>query len=380
MKMTEDAGYYAFDEVQYYDQYVIEPYKNDDPTNGVSTLDLVMIQRHILGLAEFDSPYKLIAADVNGNEAITASDLLLIRKVILGIESDFGDNPSWRFIPTTYEIEDPTHPYGFPEKVLLEDLYISNENIDFTAIKTGDVNGNATTNLKAGKETETRSAPKTLLIDNQTIVTNEMISVPVYANDVTDLLGFQMTLEFGKDVQFKGIKSNRIEISDYNVNAINNTVLLSWNAQEAISLSSDEVLFTVELAGIADGELKSNVAVSSQVMQAELYDNALNVIALDLSIRSRNVEDVDRNVLHQNTPNPFKGMTTINFDLRESGLATIAVFDISGKELYRMTNDFAKGKNALTLDMESLNASSGILYYTLKAGDFIDTKKMILMD
>ncbi len=381
MQMTKEAGDYAFEDVQYYDEYAIEPYKNNDVINGVSTLDLVLIQRHILGLDEFDSPYKLIAADVNGNEKVTSSDLLLIRKVILGIEPDFGDNTSWRFIPTTYEIEDPTHPFGFPEKVVLDDLYVSNETIDFTAIKTGDVNGNATNNLKSANDAEIRSAPKTLLIENQSIAAKEKISVPVYANDVNELLGLQFTFEFGNDVKFNNVKSNRIDIAEYNVNAVGNTVALSWNDIKAIAVGSNEVLFTIELEGVGTGELASNIELSSKLLNAEVYNNSLNANALDLEVSSRNnIESIERNRLHQNTPNPFKGMTTIGFDLEESGLATLAIFDISGKELYRITNDFVKGKNAITLDIESLYANSGILYYTLKAGDFIDTKKMIIID
>ena len=58
--------------------------KTDDYTNGVSTLDLVLIQRHIfLGLTKLDSPEKLLAADVNKDGKVTASDLVELRKLIL---------------------------------------------------------------------------------------------------------------------------------------------------------------------------------------------------------------------------------------------------------------------------------------------------------
>lgn len=380
MEMTAEAGTYAFDEVQFYDEYAVEPYKNDDPTNGVSTLDLVMVQRHILGLDEFDSPYKLIAADVNGSAKITSADLLLMRKVILGIESDFGDNTSWRFIPTTHEIEDPSNPFDFPEKVYLGDLYVSNENIDFTAIKTGDVNGNASANLKSEGNSETRSAPKTLLLEDRAITSGERLSVPVKANDLNDVLGIQMAFELGSDVRFSGITANRLDISEHNVSVENNTVLLSWNTTEALSLNAEEVLFTLELEGLSDGDLASNISISNKRLDAEAYDSALQTSNIDLEIAARSMETEVATVLHQNVPNPFKGMTTIGFDLKEAGMATLAIFDISGKELYRISNEFSKGKNAITIDTESINAGSGILYYTLKAGDFIDTKKMMIID
>jgi len=380
MQMTEDTGNYAFEDVDYYNEYAVEPYKNDDANNGVTTLDLVLVQRHILELAILDSPYKLIAADVTGNEKITASDLLLMRKVILGIQSDFGDNTSWRFIPTTHDIEDPTNPFGFPEKVVINGLYVSDEDIDFTAIKTGDVNGNASTNLKSVNKSETRSTPKTLLVENQSFTSNEVMLVPVYANEVSELIGLQFTMELGSDVRFQSLKSGKLNIEDYNVNRIGNSLSLSWNAISALSVRAEDILFTIELEGLSNGELASNINLSSSVLDAEVYDNDLNISPVDLEVTSRSIEEVEGNVLHQNTPNPFKGMTTIGFDLEKSGLATLAIFDISGRELYRITNDFTRGKNAITIDVESLNASSGILYYTLKAGDFIDTKKMMIID
>ena len=57
--------------------------------NGVSTLDLVHIQRHILGIQSLNDPYNAIAADADNNGKISASDLTVIRKAILGISSSF---------------------------------------------------------------------------------------------------------------------------------------------------------------------------------------------------------------------------------------------------------------------------------------------------
>ncbi|MBK9736814.1 MAG: hypothetical protein IPO92_18385 [Saprospiraceae bacterium] len=76
----------------------LEAFKDGDDINGVSTLDLVMIQRHILGLQSLSSPYKIIAADANNDGKVTASDLTDIRKLILGITVDYPSNTSWRFL------------------------------------------------------------------------------------------------------------------------------------------------------------------------------------------------------------------------------------------------------------------------------------------
>jgi hypothetical protein len=56
---------------------------------GVSTFDLVLITRHILGETLLDSPYKLIAADVDNSGYISVSDLIQLRELILSVRTSF---------------------------------------------------------------------------------------------------------------------------------------------------------------------------------------------------------------------------------------------------------------------------------------------------
>ena len=83
--------------------YTITPEKDMNPLNGVSTFDLVLISKHILGITQFDTPYKYIAADVNKSGSITAFDMVQLRQLILNITSEFPNNDSWRFVEGGYE-------------------------------------------------------------------------------------------------------------------------------------------------------------------------------------------------------------------------------------------------------------------------------------
>ena len=76
--------------------YTVNASKGGDYLNGVTTLDLVIIQRHILGMEVLNDNYKIVAADANNDRKVTAQDLTEIRKVILGV-SDRFTNESWRF-------------------------------------------------------------------------------------------------------------------------------------------------------------------------------------------------------------------------------------------------------------------------------------------
>lgn len=145
--ISETDGTFLFSLLPSGLDYTLTPSLNEEPLNGVSTLDLVLISQHILGVAPLGSPYKRIAADANGSGQITTLDLIQLRRMILGIEDDFENVPSWRFVDASYVLPNlPNSMVGvFPESITLNDfLFFSNEN-NFIAIKIGDVNGDALT-------------------------------------------------------------------------------------------------------------------------------------------------------------------------------------------------------------------------------------------
>ena len=76
MMVTAADGEYAFAGLQIDYDYTITPQLNADYLNGVSTFDLVLISKHILGVQPLDTPYKMIAADVNNSKSITTLDLI----------------------------------------------------------------------------------------------------------------------------------------------------------------------------------------------------------------------------------------------------------------------------------------------------------------
>ncbi|MBK9256884.1 MAG: T9SS type A sorting domain-containing protein [Saprospiraceae bacterium] len=143
--ITDFLGYFYFENLPSGNDYVIKPSYNADPINGLTTLDLVLIQRHILGLQPLNSPYKIIAADANGSNSVTASDLVDLRKLILGITNTFPKSrPSWLFVDKKYNFPDPTNPWFAPDSVFVNGLESESLNHDFVAVKLGDVNDSHT--------------------------------------------------------------------------------------------------------------------------------------------------------------------------------------------------------------------------------------------
>ncbi|MFN4255095.1 MAG: dockerin type I domain-containing protein [Saprospiraceae bacterium] len=149
--VTDSAGNFEVGGLPTGLPYAVAPEKNGDWLNGVSTYDLLLISKHILGAQPLDSPFKLIAADANGSGSVTSFDILQLRRVILGLADSVPGNTSWRFVDARHTFANPANPFAeaFPEIVVFEPLAAPGGVADFVAVKIGDVNGSATAALRA---------------------------------------------------------------------------------------------------------------------------------------------------------------------------------------------------------------------------------------
>ena len=127
MSMCLDGEYMLPLEVE--DKY-IRASKDTDFLYGVSTLDLLKIQKHILGEEIFEHWWQYIAADINNDGTITAIDLIELRKLILGIVDVLPHNDSYQFFELGLE----------QAQVVMIDSKSENV-VNFVGIKIGDVDG-----------------------------------------------------------------------------------------------------------------------------------------------------------------------------------------------------------------------------------------------
>ncbi|MBL7810126.1 MAG: hypothetical protein JNN28_20055 [Saprospiraceae bacterium] len=143
--LTASNGTFSAQNVPGCAAYTLTPYRNDNPLNGLTTYDLVLISKHILGLEPFSSPFKMIAADANHSGSITTFDIVQLRKLILGIDTAFANNTSWRFIPASYVFLNPMNPFQWPvpETLDVQVLAAPVNNLNFIGLKVGDVNNSA---------------------------------------------------------------------------------------------------------------------------------------------------------------------------------------------------------------------------------------------
>lgn len=372
-------GAYAFPEMPNGGSYVVDPIKNDDVSNGVSTLDLVLIQRHVIGLQDLEGAHNILAADVNNDEMVSAIDIVELRKVILGVSDNFSNNDSWRFVDANFTFNDPTDPWAtvIPESYGINNLS-ENMIIDFTAIKVGDVNNSVELANATSTSAEVRSNETLSMIADMTNATDgDIASIPVYADANTTLSGAQMTFNLGAGVTFAAIESGSINITNQNVGlrfVDRGIVTLSWDNTDGVQIKAGEVLFNIVVEATTYDN--NTIAVTSDITKAEAFNTNYEVMNVELSIRNSAGEGF---ALMQNTPNPFNNFTEISFNLPKAMNATLTVYDVNGRTLKTISSQYDQGNNTIRLEKSELGAS-GVLYYQLQAGDFTANRKMVVFN
>ncbi|MCB9391452.1 MAG: T9SS type A sorting domain-containing protein [Calditrichaeota bacterium] len=182
-----------------------------------------------------------------------------------------------------------------------------------------------------------------------------------------------------------------VELNSFDAVGLNNAVQLNWSTASEQNSSHFDLRRDGALVGRVD-------AVNSPSGSAYTWtDNGLEngrmyhyaLVACDLSGAEAVAAELDAApeagnatvtefALHQNYPNPFNPQTTISFDLPERSVANLRVINALGQEVASLVNGTLEaGRHSISFD--ATNLPSGLYFYQLRAGDFSELRKMVLM-
>ena len=367
---TDIDGNYLIEKLSIGNDYEITPALNTPLLESVSTFDIVLINRHILGTRFFDSPYKHIAADINQSGTITVFDLVLIQRAILGLNSNFPGNTAWRFIPKAYEFVDPTNPLdeNFPESINLTGLNSNLDNVDFIAVKVADVSYNITTST--GRTAERL----TLNLENQHYAAGEIIEVPVTSKDLNKLSGFQLELGFNAndltlvDInthKAAGINSNNIGLKYIN----QGKVQVVWVAPN-LEMETTTTLFTLQFKAKSAGTLSSTLQLSNRYLLSESYSNDLGIGEVQLAFETSPKNEFTEFTIY---PNPTKGLLNISFTNTNQESVQLSLYNLTGQLVKEWVNITG---TATQLDLSP--QLSGTYLLMLKRADGVEVKRLVL--
>jgi len=389
MNYTNDNGLFLFDELPVNTPYTVVPQLDENPLNGVTTIDLVILKKHILNIQPITSPYKLIAGDANNSGSISTLDLLAIRKLILQINPDFPENTSWRFVDAAYQFPNPQDPWNpaFPETYLNGNLLDDDMAANFIAVKIGDLNETAiANNLQAADD---RTTGKMAIATEDLIVKNgELVSLVFTSQTLESFLGYQFTLNFDSEaLEFVNLMPAEIgSIDNFGLHLTDEgAITTSWDYLTAgqdkdIFTQKPTTIFRAIFKGKKNAKISELLNLNSRFTKAEAYAENGDAREVELVFTTPDGGIITTNgfELYQNLPNPFRETTKIGFNLPEATQAILTIMDVSGKIITVITDNYTKGYHEIELTKNELN-EKGVLYYRLETAEHTATKKMLIV-
>jgi hypothetical protein len=119
-----------------------------------------------------------------------------------------------------------------------------------------------------------------------------------------------------------------------------------------------------------------NYEYTLEPFEAKVYYWGLDSILV--SVDEETPLQINDYSLLQNYPNPFNPSTTIRFEIPESQAVNLTIYDVLGREVAILVNE-VKNAGRYNIKFDASHLSSGVYFYRLKAGNFIQVKKLMLM-
>ncbi|MTB53570.1 T9SS type A sorting domain-containing protein, partial [Lewinella sp. W8] len=352
---TAANGQFSFGNLEVDADYTASPaYNAAFDFGNVTVTDIVAITNHILGSNLLGTGYDHVAADVNMDADVNIFDLVAMRRVILGLADDLNPaGATWRFVEADYNLTAGNWMVTFPEVYNVNNLQGNVTDADFVGVELGNV-------VRAGGR-----AALELNVEQAELAAGQTHTVKISNGE---LAGFQGTLELAAGLEL---------------------VNVAYEGEGAMNLNrAGEGMIAMAFNGAATIEVEVRATEAMRLSEAVSLTDAITVregVAANGSAGSLNLNFGDLaiteaiNGLEQNTPNPVAETTRIAYTLAAAGQVTLNIQDIQGRTVLVRELEGAAGRNVIELNVSELGGAAGVLSYTITAGDFTATKKMVVV-
>lgn len=371
-------GYFVFPSMPLGGQYEVRPVREGDAKNGVSTLDLVRIQKHLLGIEAFSSPYQYIAADANNSQSITGIDIIQLRRLILGYDTFLANNKSWRFIDEAHIFPDPANPWASPwnETYQINPFHNNMNDVNFNAIKIGDVNLSAT--LQAGSGMILPRTSDLCEIEYDVILQpdNEVYKVEINLLNANLYNALQFSFDWDKSTfelvdwetdDIISMDDIRMPLQAGEVASIATYTLKPWKNGNQTLVS---MWFRIKRTGAGHLKLFLKPEPTEPVAYKAANDDAIKISLLGKKAEHNHVF---------NRPNPFKELTAIVIPSMKEEMGVMKIYDTNGKSVYTRQVQLLAGENEFYITKSELKGA-GIYVYEIETASQHSTNRMIIVD
>lgn len=366
---TGGNGEFALPNVLNNNSYYVTASYDWDHLNGVSAIDLIAIQRHILGIDVFDNPHQYIAADIDNSQSITAADLLHLKRVILGVSNSFPNNESWRFYDSRQDVSRDA-PFDIKERIDIYNLKANMLKQNMNGIKVGDVNMD--NNIEASRRNN--SSPHVYFKSNdQFMEANKLQELTFTAEGELFINALQMELAIqSMDIHNVSLLADGDEV-DMDYSFIDNTLtILFADINHVINTESVELIMSV--VPHQDIYLSSAVSITEANIPSRIFDVQDKAYELELMLG----RDYDSGVLSVRTfPNPFVHTTQLFVDSKIEQSAILTLTGSDGRVIYRNELNLNRGVTEIDIDADNLSNMKGIIFCELLTQNHKSISKLI---
>ncbi len=347
---------------------------------GVDITDVLLAARHLAGVEMLPNRYRIIAADADADGHITDNDISEIIKVALGMDSVFRATTSWRFVPETFVFTttDPLLTGAFPDSMLIACGAPTPSNMDFVAIKTGDLNSSSMPLSLHTSATEDRSAQGTRWFNAPEISfqAGETIRVPVQTSDLKNLAGFQFTLGYALDLlDLVRVESGLVTTAQTGIFAKKGTITANWYTLNPATENGQATAFTLVFTARKAGSIRGALAINAAVIDASAYDTQLQ--QFNVALQFTPVHPAAQALaMFPVRPNPVRDRMTVAFEIAEAGDVTLTLTDVSGKLVQTTKARFEQGYNETTLEVSPVQAD-GLLFLRIDCAGGSSTQRVV---
>lgn len=372
--MTDADGQYAFGSISAGANYSLIPFMNDQPKNGVNTLDALLVAGHLSDDLPIYSPYQLLAGDVNKSGGIDMTDVMSITKLTLGVNDNFPGNTSWQFVPSSYVFPNPSNPWSASVPASLTNLYLMgpiNFNPNFVAIKTGDLNYSVNSADLADKGEPRTEEQKTVLFSTSEkyFGAGDEVAVDIFTPELDDISAFQFTLDYDTEVLSAPVIEPDLVSADFIATPGGGRVTAAWYSTAMLDPATEGQkaklrTFRVVFNALKSGKLSQVLHMSSSLTAAEAYDRQLATLDAALEFKPT-LPTKTKLELFAVRPNPASDQFTATYYLPEAGLTTLTLSDATGRVLQTIQADNDRGYHETRLNLDD-SMRSGLLLLRLE--------------
>jgi hypothetical protein len=379
--VSEEDGSFVFPALQEGKTYTLVPDKTDDTRSGLTTLDLTMLSQHILGQRKLSNPYQLLAADVNLSNSLTTQDMILLRRVILGLDQQFPHGKTWRFLPRGFPFRDPENPWkeAIPATRIVQMDSVMGA-ADFTALKLGDLNGSSPAfGQRSLVQGRSAGGMATLSVPDRNLEPGEVFRIPVVLEARAGYAACQFALWADpKAVQWLGAEEGAAGQEQFSLSG--ERLVLSWDGTVSQNQGSEGPLCWLEGRALQRGPLAQWLRLEPRWLQPEAYpvgegEEAPHPLQLVFPYESpTSGEGISLEV----SPNPTHGDILVNWYLPEAAEVHLSLRDTWGRVVREFRQACREGGHTWHI-VDLQLPESGVYILSLNAGGVLCSKKVLYL-